>query len=435
MAVQVIHTGSEAYENVNFGTNLGAILDDVFTFKTKLDEKYYEIKQAEEMWAIGMMDVDAAGLTLSKFQEAAKKGIDEYVSFASDMYKSKEVLRGDEKMQIANRRTQLKTQIEEFKAKNIQFNNMLKQVEMHPQYYDQEETQAAFAKFIEDPINNPVPMPVPAYVDIAYTIVAQLNKGNPLRMRQEGQKQTLLRVGCETEEQQYGVVGSIISGDSELQRSIMHEMKKKGLVKGGAAPTLDEMTEYVMSEHQVALFPNMEGYKTSGIGGSRGKQPTRLISTDKAFREGVDLKTALDVGISKGSKLYNELNVDDISPSMPKLRLVSVHEDRVELTFEAYAEVGKVAVATSMATPNVSGQKETPTGDGNVRLSTKNDKKVTIYLDDEQGMNEVMMLMKTMKESYGNYEAITKTYNAFMDLYNSKWGGEIDYNKYKKRKQ
>lgn len=424
MAIQVIHTGGEAFKDVRFGTNLSGVLGNVFEFKGKLDEAYYKIKKEEEAWALKMMDVKTSDLVYEKVQEEARELLDGYVSEITKRYQSNEILSQDDKMAIAKMRSDVEGKINTWRNKLQQYLEKKKLVSMHPNYFDLEETQKAFDTFEKDPVNKDIPEPVPAYVDYVAELVKMLNISNKLYTIQEGDKYKVYRIGAENDDGKMSALLSLVRSNEQVKRSIAKAMGRSDISE-------DKMVDYLMEYHQEVLFPDAKGIKpASSRGGQSGSKIVPLSSSDKSFLAGVSFENKpYPVSLHDRSFLREKLKQGDVMPQDARISKIAVDENGISITFSGFDVIGKTQAATALAMPNAPGERNTSSDEsGMLNISTKAETTIRVNYEDTN-IDEVANIIKTLRDAYGDNEVYMSMFNKFMSKYESTQSLRVRQNK------
>ena len=135
-------------------------------------EKYrQELYMKREQEFLLLMDVKTDNLIFEQYQTIAADEIDKFVKEVTTSHKNKYgILSTQDKIELMKKRQQMEMKVEGMRAKAKQFLDRKEMYAKRPELFDIDETNSLFGEFMKDPVNKPVPNPVPKYYDPVYLV-------------------------------------------------------------------------------------------------------------------------------------------------------------------------------------------------------------------------------------------------------------------------
>ena len=167
---QIFHTGREEYASQpNLGFNPSESVRQVGQDLVNLEEYKQQLYMKREQEFLALMDVKTDNLIFEQYQTIAADEIDKFVKEATNSYKSKNgILSTQDKMELMKKRQQMEMKVDGMRAKAKQFLDNKELYAQKRELFDIDETNSLFGEFMKDPVNKPVPNPVPKYYDPVY---------------------------------------------------------------------------------------------------------------------------------------------------------------------------------------------------------------------------------------------------------------------------
>lgn len=167
---QIFHTGGEEYASQpNLGFNPSESVRQVGQDLVNLEEYKQQLYMKREQEFLALMDVKTDNLIFEQYQTIAADEIDKFVKEATNSYKSKNgILSTQDKMELMKKRQQMEMKVDGMRAKAKQFLDNKELYAQKRELFDIDETNSLFGEFMKDPVNKPVPNPVPKYYDPVY---------------------------------------------------------------------------------------------------------------------------------------------------------------------------------------------------------------------------------------------------------------------------
>jgi len=169
---QIFHTGREEYASQpNLGFNPSESVRQVGQDLVNLEEYKQLLYMKREQEFLALMDVKTDNLIFEQYQTIAADEIDKFVKEATNSYKSKNgILSTQDKMELMKKRQQMEMKVDGMRAKAKQFLDNKELYAQKRELFDIDETNSLFGEFMKDPVNKPVPNPVPKYYDPVYLV-------------------------------------------------------------------------------------------------------------------------------------------------------------------------------------------------------------------------------------------------------------------------
>lgn len=169
---QIFHTGREEYANQpNLGFNPSESVRQVGQDLVSLEKYRQALYMKREQEFLSLMDVKTDNLIFEQYQTIAADEIDKFVKEATTSHKNKYgILSTQDKIELMKKRQQMEMKVDGMRAKAKQFLDRKEMYAKRPELYDIDETNALFNEFMKDPVNKPVPNPVPKYYDPVYLV-------------------------------------------------------------------------------------------------------------------------------------------------------------------------------------------------------------------------------------------------------------------------
>ena len=169
---QIFHTGREEYASQpNLGFNPSEAVRQVGQDLVNLEKYKQWLYMKREQEFLSLMDVKTDNLIFEQYQTIAADEIDKFVKEATTSHKNKYgILSTQDKMELMKKRQQMEMKLDGMRAKAKQFLDRKEMYAKRPELFDIDETNSLFGEFMKDPVNKPVPNPVPKYYDPVYLV-------------------------------------------------------------------------------------------------------------------------------------------------------------------------------------------------------------------------------------------------------------------------
>lgn len=169
---QIFHTGREEYASQpNLGFNPSESVRQVGQDLVSLEKYRQALYMKREQEFLSLMDVKTDNLIFEQYQTIAADEIDKFVKEATTSHKNKYgILSTQDKMELMKKRQQMEMKVDGMRAKAKQFLDRKEMYAKRPELFDIDETNSLFGEFMKDPVNKPVPNPVPKYYDPVYLV-------------------------------------------------------------------------------------------------------------------------------------------------------------------------------------------------------------------------------------------------------------------------
>ena len=169
---QIFHTGREAYASQpNLGFNPSESVRQVGQDLVSLEKYRQALYMKREQEFLSLMDVKTDNLIFEQYQTIAADEIDKFVKEVTTSHKNKYgILSTQDKIELMKKRQQMEMKVDGMRAKAKQFLDRKEMYAKRPELFDIDETNSLFGEFMKDPVNKPVPNPVPKYYDPVYLV-------------------------------------------------------------------------------------------------------------------------------------------------------------------------------------------------------------------------------------------------------------------------
>ena len=283
---QIFHTGREEYASQpNLGFNPSEAVRQVGQDLVNLEKYKQQLYMKREQEFLSLMDVKTDNLIFEQYQTIAADEIDKFVKESTTSYKNKNgILSTQDKMELMKKRQQMEMKVDGMRAKAKQFLDRKEMYAKRPELYDIDETNALFNEFAEDPVNKPVPNPVPKYYDPVY-LVRKLADSTykygditerPVYVEGTGWTKEAYRprVGIEDEAKAKQVLMEWYENENELSRSTIK-------LYGGSFDALWEKTKDILLPYRF----EKTGTRSGGlnIGFTKGGVDFTITNDDRTF--------------------------------------------------------------------------------------------------------------------------------------------------------
>ena len=298
---QIFHTGREEYASQpNLGFNPSEAVRQVGQDMVALEKYKQHLYMKREEEFLALMDVKTDNLIFEKFQTIAADEIDKLVNEGIKSHSNKSgILSTQDKMELMKKRQQMELKVDGMRAKAKQFLDRKEMYAERPELYDIDETNALFNEFAEDPVNKPVPNPVPKYYDPVYLVrkladttykYGEITERPVYVNGKEWTKEAYRpRVGIEDEDDARQILMEWYENENELSRSTIK-------LYGGSFDVLSEKTKDIL----LPVRSEKTGIKsTYTTGGYTTKNIKFYTTSDGVFGAAGD---PLDVTISVDGK-------------------------------------------------------------------------------------------------------------------------------------
>ena len=234
---QIFHTGREEYASQpNLGFNPSESVRQVGQDLVSLEKYRQALYMKREQEFLSLMDVKTDNLIFEQYQTIAADEIDKFVKEATTSHKNKYgILSTQDKIELMKKRQQMEMKVDGMRAKAKQFLDNKELYAQKRELFDIDETNSLFGEFMKDPVNKPVPNPVPKYYDPVYLVrkladatykYGQITERPVYVNGTEWTKEAYRpRVGIENEDDARRILTEWYDNDYELRRS---SMKKYG---------------------------------------------------------------------------------------------------------------------------------------------------------------------------------------------------------------